>query len=690
MSRRIGLCALAALFGLGLGIANAHAADQKISRAPAFSGKQLVADPSDGWVTNGGNVFNQRYSPLTQINRDNVAGLKAEWRVSLDGSGTGAKYSGQGQPIVYDGVIYMSTGADDVFAVDVETGKKLWTYKANLDDANDQVCCGWTNRGVAIGAGKIYVGQLDGKLVALDQRTGKVVWSVQSERWQDGFSITGAPLYFEGMVITGFAGADKGVRGRVKAYDAKTGKLRWTFYTIPGPGEPGHDTWPADNDTWKVGGASVWQTPAADPETGMIYFSTGNAGPDLNGAVRKGDNLYSASIVALDAKTGKYKWHFQQVHHDIWDYDSPNPVILFDVMIDGKLRKGLGEVSKTGWVYILDRVTGKPLIGIEERPVPQEPRQYTAATQPYPIGDTVVPHSIDIAPEGYHLVNNGAIFTPYWDKPVISKPSAVGGVNWPPSSYDPEAHLMFMCANDSISGFRAGYGDRKDLTRKEIHRGGDFIHVDVPTRGVFAAMDVSTNRLAWRQQWNGPCYAGSLATAGGLVFVGRTDGRLTALDSSNGDKLWEFQTDASVHAPASSFEYKGKQYVVVLAAGSLVMSVKHGDSLWLFSLDGKVGPEAPFAEAAKNTLPTPAEVPTRSADKGHGKELYGMICEACHGERGEGGHGGGAPLTAKLTVAEIMAIASGGKNDMPPFKDTLSADDLQDVGTYIVQDLVKR
>jgi alcohol dehydrogenase (cytochrome c) len=685
------LCALAALIGLGLiSGERAYAADKKIRLAPAFSGKQLMTPPRDGWVTNGGNIYNQRYSPLAQINKDNVSKLKAKWHINLDGSGLGAKYSGQGQAIVYDGVIYMSTGANDVFAIDVETGKKLWTYQAHLDDANNEVCCGWTNRGLAIGEGKIYMGQLDGKLVALDQRTGKVAWSVQSERWQDGFSITSAPLYFEGMVITGFAGADKGTRGRIKAYDAKTGKQRWVFYTIPGPGEPGHDSWPADNDLWKYGGASIWQTPAADPETGMIYFSTGNAGPDLNGAVRKGDNLYTASIVALDAKTGKYRWHFQQVHHDIWDFDSPNPVVLFDVTIDGKPRKGLVEVSKTGWAYILDRVTGKPLIGIEERPVPQEPRQHTSATQPYPVGDSIVPQSIDIAPEGYHLVNNGAIFTPYWDKPVISKPNAVGGVNWPPSSYDPESHLLYVCANDSISGFRGGFSDSDGPTRGRSYRGGEFLHVDSPRRGIFAALDVSTNRLAWRQQWNGACYAGSMVTAGGLVFIGRTDGRLTALDKANGDKLWEFQTDASIHAPATTFEYKGKQYIVAFAAGSLVLSAKHGDSLWLFSLDGKIGPEPPFSAAKASPAAAPTQKPTRAADKGHGRILYTSICQTCHGATGQGGHGGGAPLTAKLDLAQIMTIASSGKNDMPSFKDTLSADDLQDVGTYIVQDLIKK
>lgn len=679
------LCAVFAVLTL---LGPAFAAEPEITPAPAFSATQLTVPPRDGWITNGGNTFNQRYSPLDQIDRANVARLRAEWHIKLGGSGNGAKYSGQGQPIVHNGVIYMSTGADDVFAIGVDGGAILWTYRADLDEENDAVCCGWTNRGVALGDGRIYIGQLDGKLVALDQRTGKVDWSVQVERWQDGYTITSAPLYYDGLVITGVAGADKGTRGRVKAFDAKTGKLKWTFYNIPGPGEFGHETWPADNDSWKYGGASVWQTPALDPDLGMIYYSTGNAGPDLNGAVRAGDNLFTSSIVAVDAKTGKYRWHFQQVHHDLWDYDSPNPVVLFDVMIDGKLRKGLVEVSKTGWAYILDRTTGKPLIGIEERPVAQEPRQHTAATQPYPRGDAIVPQVIDIVPEGYRLVNQGRIFTPYWDQDVITKPSAVGGVNWPPSSYDPASHLLYVCANDGISGFRGGVAV-SGPTRGQSYRGGEFIHVDVATRGIFAALDVTTNRLVWRQQWNGGCYNGSVVTAGGLVFVGRNDGRLTALDNASGDKLWEFQTDASVNAPVSTFEYKGHQYVVVLAAGSYVFGRQHGDSVWMFSLDGKIGPLPPFTQTSANTASTPPRpTPGRTADLSHGKSIYAQVCQPCHGIDGQGGHGGGAALTVKLTITGIMTVASSGKNDMPSFKDTMSPDDLQDVASYIRQSLI--
>jgi alcohol dehydrogenase (cytochrome c) len=574
------------------------------ARSPAFSARQLTALPTTGWITNGGNVYNQRYSPLTQIDRSNVASLKPRWRTSLNGSGSASKYSGQGQPLVYDGVIYMVTGADDVFAVAVETGQILWSYEAKLDENINTVCCGWSSRGVGMGDGKIYVGQLDGKLVALDQRSGAVEWSVQAERWQDGYPITSAPLYYDGLVITGFAGGDRATRGRLKAFDATNGALRWTFYTIPGPGERGHDTWPQDNDAWQYGGASIWQTPAVDPELGLVYFSTSNPGPDLNGGVRAGDNLFSVSIVAVEAATGLYRWHFQQVHHDIWDYDAPNPVVLFDAQIDGRMRRGLAEVGKTGFTYILDRVTGEPLIGIDERPVPQEPRQATAATQPYPVGDPVVPQEIDILPEGFKLVNGGRIFTPFWDEPVLVKPQATGGANWPPSSYDPETHLLYVCAHDGISAFSSdGEIDFMEPTPGTRYANGTFGRSGVRVRGIFAAVDLTTNRLAWRQQWAEMCYSGSIVTAGGLIFVGRNDERFTALDKATGELLWDFPTDAAVNATASTFEHDGEQYVVVLAAGSFFPGTKRGDSLWMFSLDGGLAIETSGGAAEVSSSP---------------------------------------------------------------------------------------
>ena len=288
----------------------------------------LAASPAStptGWLTNGGNLFNQRYSPLKQLDRSNVKDLKPVWRASLGGSGLDRKTSGQAQMLEQDGVLYVVTGMDDVFAISVDTGALLWTYKANLDPEKVRVCCGWAARGVGMGDGRIYVGQLDNKVVALDQRSGKVLWTTQSQTLDDGpYSITMAPLYYDGMVIIGHSGGDMGIRGVIKAFDARTGAERWRWYTIPGPGEPGHETWPSDNDSWKYGGGAVWSTPAVDPDLGLIYFPVANPGPDLNGNVREGDNLFTSSIVALEVKTGKYRWHFQAVHHDIWDFGGSN------------------------------------------------------------------------------------------------------------------------------------------------------------------------------------------------------------------------------------------------------------------------------------------------------------------------------------------------------------------------------
>jgi alcohol dehydrogenase (cytochrome c) len=657
---------------------------QSPSRAPAFAGDSLTAPPTNGWPTNGGNWYNQRYSPLAQINRENVARLKGVWRARLDGSGVDTKYSGEAQPIVYDGVLYIVTGADDVFALDVETGAQLWQHRAHLDPTIDTVCCGWTSRGVGLGDGKVYVGQLDGKLVALDQGTGEVVWSTQAERWEAGFTITSAPLYYDGLVITGFAGAEYAIRGRVKAFDADDGSLVWTFYTIPGPGDVGHETWPQDNDVWMHGGASVWQTPAVDPDLGLIYFSTGNPGPDYNGAVRAGDNLFSASIVAIDAKTGEYRWHFQQVHHDIWDYDGPSPVALFDIEIDGLSRKGLAQPSKTGWVYILDRTNGEPLIGIEERAVTQEPRQATAPTQPYPVGDSFVPQHIDIAPEGYKLVNGGRIFTPYWtEQEVIAKPAISGGANWPPSSYDPDTGFFYVCATDRIGAFRAEEISDERPPEGELYAAGLFGGTTMPSMGVFAAMDMRTNKVVWRQQWTDTCYSGSTATAGGLVFVGRNDGRLLALDAATGAQLWQFQTGAGMNAPVSVFEHAGTQYVAAYSAGNLFAGSAKGDSVWLFSLEGTLDAVAPAGAVMSFS-----GLNEGAADIAKGSIVYRAACLHCHGENGTGGEGGGGPVGGAVTLGALAQVVSEGRGDMPAFGTTLTPEQIRDVSTYVLQHLI--
>src|SRR5688572_8906001 len=678
----------------------------------------LTALPTASWPTNGGNLFNQRYSPLKSITRDNVVQLKGVWRARLNGSGTAPQYSGFAAPVVHEGVAYISTGANDVFALSLDGGEILWQYEARLDPNITSVCCGWNNKGVAISEDKVFIGQLDGRLVALDRSSGKVAWSIQAERWQENFSITAAPLYvrpvqkdrpyesLEGMVLIGFAGGDRGTRSRLKAYDAKDGRLIWTFYTIPGPGEPGHETWPKDNDAWKYGGAAIWQTPAVDLELGLVYFSTGNAAPDYNGAFRAGDNLYAASMLAIELATGKYRWHFQQVHHDIWDYDAVNPVILMDVNIAGRTRKAIAEVGKTGWAYILDRENGKPLIGIDEKPVPQEPRQKTAATQPFPRGDAIVPQLIEVAPEGYQLVNDGRIFTPFvGSRPTLMLPGIWGGANWPPSAYDPVRQRLFVCASSVVNGYTGG-GDPNLVpptnTAGAMYTGGNITFAPVPRAGIIAALDVTTNKVVWRFRWADQCYSGVLATGGSLLFVGRADGRLTALDSTTGTQLWEFQTGAGMHAPVSTFEHRGRQYVIAYSAGSALLGSPRGDSVWLFALDGKLTPaQAGTPVSRQAAAPPPADaVPPRvdaaaaprlaDADLVRGKQLYEQACVVCHGADGKGGHGVGAPLTGVNDLAAAIRTVTSGRNNMPPFSASLTSEQIRDVSGYVVSALASK
>jgi alcohol dehydrogenase (cytochrome c) len=671
---------------------------QEITPVPAFTPEQLLEPPAANWVANGGTIQNQRYSPLDQINRDNIANLKGVWMTSLNGSGKGPGYSGEAQALEYEGVIYVVTGNDDVFALDVETGDILWTYLSGLDPNDYNTCCGWISRGVALGDGMVFVGQLDATLVALDQTTGEKLWQTEVSPATEGYSITSAPLYYDGMVITGVAGGENGIRGHVSAYDAKTGEQVWRFYTIPGPGEFGHDTWPQDNEVWKFGGAPVWQTPSVDPELGLIYFSTGNPGPDLNGVIRAGDNLFSVSVVALDVHTGEYRWHFQQVRHDLWDYDSPNPTILFEAEYDGEMRKGIASVSKSGYLYILDRTNGEPLTPVIDTPAPQEPTQATAATQPIPQGDTVAIHEIDAVGEDYEgiLPNRGRTFTPFsLEEPGNWKPGT--GTSWYPSSYNPNNNLMYICTIDSSLGASAGDPDA-EVGREPGERfvqGAFRGKPGIPNtrRALLAAMDLRDHSRLWRREIEGSCN-GSITTGGGLIFVGRNDGRITALNSDTGQKIWEYQTDAAVFTTATTFEHEGEQYVAFLSGGSL-LGGGGNDSFWLMSLNGTMeslpkpepaaaGPRGPGGPPPQVAAAPPAPPPAREADLASGEEIFRAICVTCHGERGEGTHLGAA-LPATLTVEQIVETATTGRPNttMVSFKDVYTPEQLQDVAAYI-------
>jgi quinohemoprotein ethanol dehydrogenase len=668
------LCVLAAVAALAFA---GCGDDGDEGGVPAFSGDDLTEKPRNQWVTNGGTVYNDRYSPLDQINAANVRDLKGKWITHL-GSGKNSKYSGEAQPLVRDGVIYVITGADDVFAINVADGSKKWSHQGNLGAEIKTVCCGWTSRGVALGDGKVFVGRLDGKLEALDAETGERAWSTQVARWQQGYTITHAPLYYDGMVVVGLSGGEFGIRGRVTAFDADTGEERWRFYTIPAPGEPGGDTWPRDSEIFKRGGAPVWQTPAVDPELDLMYFSVGNTAPDFNGSARAGDNLFTDSIVAVDAQSGKRRWHFQQVHHDIWDYDAPAPVVLFDIEIDGTQRKALAEPGKTGWVYILDRTNGKPLLGIDERKVPQDRRQKTSPTQPYPKGDAFVPQRVGDPPRGYRAPNEGRIFTPFWADPIVVKPGTLGGNNWPPPSFNPNTNHLYVCAADQTSIFKTTDAEYRP---EQIAKGEQFLASEFTSpegekpQGTFTAMDMRTNTIAWQKKWDRSCYSGSVTTGGNLVFVGHNDGRLISYDARNGNELWSFQTGAGANAPATVFEHDGKQYVVQYSAGNALAGTAHGDNLWLFSLDGKLDPTAADEdedEAAKAGTPT---------------ALFETNCAACHGLQGEGGHNGPSLQRKELSrdAERIIRQVTNGSGPMPPFKDKLTPGEIRQVSRHVQQ-----
>jgi quinohemoprotein ethanol dehydrogenase len=687
----------------------AEAASALITPAPKFSADDVSQTAADDWPTNGGSTYNQRYSSLDDINDSNVSQLKGKWLTHLRGSAVAAKYSAESQPLEYKGVIYVPTGADDVFAISADTGEILWEYQAHLDQEISVVCCGWISRGVAIGDGKVYIGQLDGYLVALDQKTGQVAWKTRVERWQQGYSITAAPLYIDGMVITGVSGGEFLTRGSVSAYDATNGQQKWRFYTTAGPGEQGHDTWPTNNDAWKTGGAPVWQTPSVDPSLGMLYFTTGNAAPDNNGSQREGKNLFTASMVALDYKTGQLKWWYQMVHHDLWDYDAPSPTVLFDASVDGKTVHGIGEAEKTGWVYLLNRETGQPIFPTPEKPVPQNADQKTWPTQPIPPYEPVVPHAV--SDEQYNAITKAAadaagspvktirateIYTPFWKTMVVSTPGPQGGTNWQPSSYNPNTHLMYVCAQSGAVGSTAA--PVGELTKNGVrlnNLGGTLTIAGGfgSNKGTFSAVDVTTGKIKWQKVWPESCYAGSTTTAGNIVFIGRSDGRLLAFNADNGNPLWSFQTGAGANNAPTVFKDNGKEYVAFYAGGNALAASPHGDNLWLFSLDGTLGPaQAPGSgqgvqHAGENE---PQGKPTGgTGSAAAGKSIFADNCSSCHGATGHGGNGG--PDLTKIPSAKQLSVVvnqvTNGGGGMPAFKGTLTEQQIKDVSTYVVTDI---
>jgi glucose dehydrogenase/plastocyanin len=563
-----------------------------IALLPAATSAQVAGgdwrqSAAANWPTVGGDWANTRYSTLSQIDTSNVSKLRGAWMARLRGSGFDSKYSQQGTPIVVDGVMYVPTGQQDVFAVNARTGSILWEY---ISDVDPRAVGMWNNRGVAVAEGKVFSIQKDAHIIALDQKTGKVLWKTEiaPELGPQRKYLSNALIYYNGMIYTGLSGGDSGVRGLITALDATTGLEVWHFYTVPGPGDFGHDTW--EGDSWKTGGAAGWMHPAIDPDLGILYTPTGNSWPDNDGSVRGGDNLFTASIVALDARTGQYRWHFQEVHHDIWDYDNANSPVLLDLTIDGQPHKVLAHAGKTGWLYLLDRTNGQPLLGVEERPVPQDPRQKTAPTQPFPIGDAFVPQCPVNPVPGYAT---GCIFSPFWEDPVIMAPGTTGGSDYAPVAYSPQTGLVYVAASNMNSAFGVAH-EAIDDTGNRVRLGGlGFFRPNGTVRsGVITAIDPRTNTIVWQKQTPFPNSIGSgvMATAGGLLFHGEPDGNFQAFDARTGDLLWQFQTGFGADGPPITFQLDGEQYVAIATGGNNLGLSARGDAVWAFKLSGDLLP----------------------------------------------------------------------------------------------------
>jgi alcohol dehydrogenase (cytochrome c) len=686
----------------------------EIALAPAFTTAELEAQPGDNWITNGGDLTNNRFSTLNEINTENVQELKGDWMTKIGANATAAKFSAEGQPLEYEGTIYIPDGADDVYAIDAGTGEILWTYEPRIpaDPLGEVVCCGWDNRGVALGDGMVFLSQLNGIQVALDQKTGKVKWETTIVKPKSGYSITSAPLYYDGRVYVGGAGGEFGVRGRLTALDAKTGKMDWRFFTTPSPSETGGDTWPR-NGSYLHGGASLWNTPSVDPKLNMLYFSTSNASPWV-GSQRAGDNLFTASIVALNAETGEYKWHYQEVHHDLWDFDCPSPTVMMNGEMNGKMVEAVGEPCKTGWAYIVDRKTGKPIYPIPEVKVPQDAAEKTSPTQPEPTMEPFSP--LETTPEALAKAREavasskpkpkivgGKIFTPMSSDPGtinLSPNAAVGGNNWPPSSYDPEKNMYFVCSQSGATGLVVPPHPQKFVEGKTFIGSEVVVATGFDTTGFLTAYDMSTGKIAWQNEFKGEsCYSGAVTTAGGLVFVGHNDGNLVAYDGESGRELWHWQTGAGANATVTPFEDEGEEKIALYAGGNSLAATAHGENFWVFSLKGTME-EAKGLEAEEEGTVHAGEENAEAEGGGEeagaapnaeaGKEVFAENCSTCHGSTGHGGNGGPDLTTqpkAKEQKGAEEQVTNGGAA-MPPFKGLLSPEEIADVSAYVVEDIV--
>ncbi len=497
----------------------------------------LAADKEpQNWLTYSGSYRGWRYSSLDQIHRGNAGSLKVRWIHQLSTS-----HMLETTPLVVDGVMYVSESPSNVVALDAVTGKRFWRYRRVLPPKIN-VCCGQVNRGIAILGDRVFVGTVDAHLVALDAKTGAVLWDVEVADYRTGHSVTGAPLIVKDMVICGIAGGEYGIRGFLDAYDAATGKKRWRFWTIPQPDEPGGDTW--SGDSWKTGGGPTWVTGSFDREQNLIIWGTGNPAPDWNGDSRLGDNLYSDSAIALDADTGKLKWHFQFVPHDVHDWDAVQVPVLVDDEWQGKPRKLVYWAHRNAFYYVLDRETGKFLHGS-----PFATQTWAKGLDPN--GRPIRLPNIDPSPEGTYI----------W-------PGVQGATNWYSPSYNPLTKLFYLSVWENRSVYRKG----KQAYTPGNRYIGSVPMIDLPEdpgHGAIRALDPKTGKLMWEYKLHTKPWAGVLSTSGKLVFGGSDEGYVFVLDAESGKELWRLNTGAIIRANPITFRVNGKQVISVAAGNSI-------------------------------------------------------------------------------------------------------------------------
>ena len=511
--------------------------------APSFSpitNERLLnsdAEPHN-WLMYSGNYFSQRYTRLDQINNENAAELEMQWAFQLR-----ALDRAETTPVVVDGVMYVTESPSNVIALDAKTGSQYWRYNHNLpEDLN--FCCGRNNRGVAVLGDKLYMSTLDAHLVSLDAKTGSVLWDVEVADEATGYSKTGAPLVVGDKIITGVAGGEFGIRGFVDAYDAETGERLWRLYTIPGPEHPDNASW--SGDSWRTGGSPTWMTGSYDPELNLVYWGTGNPGPDWNGDVRLGDNLYSDAVLAIDPDTGELKWYFQFTPHDIHDWDSTQIPILADSEFGGQSRKLMLWPNRNAFFYVLDRETGEFLLG----------KPYARQTWAKGLDEKGRPIRIPGT-------------SPSVEGTTVS-PSIGGGTNWFSPSYSPRTDLLYVMAYDGETTY---YIREDEYVAGERFTGGGGV-TPLPAANYASAVRAispQTGDLEWEYPVQPRSTAGVLSTAGDLVFSGTIDGFFFALDANTGEERWHINLGSRVHAGPMSYMVDGKQYVAI-AAGNVLFT----------------------------------------------------------------------------------------------------------------------